>query len=196
MVKTNAFPIAVATILLITPLPSSAWNLICGVSIGVFGASPAMAKVKWQADSDAIKAMSEFYAAIAELQAINIDVILKPGDPERAGEIAKTRNALARFKASRDQLTAAQKMASELITPANPLDSIGKESIGLWKQLAEFNGEFINNLESGSLPNLYRLHDAIDVTQRMNTLGMRASLMHLYQHKAQHSIGGATAKFQ
>ena len=89
---------------------------------------------KWDADSAAIKGMSEFYAGVAELQAVNIEALALPaGDPKKAAEVTKIQNALARFKASRDQLMLAQTTANQLVTQSNPLDSIGKESLGLWK---------------------------------------------------------------
>ena len=193
--KKVAVSTAIALTLAVIPLPSAAWNIICGVSILSFGASTM--STKWEADSAAIKGMSEFYAAIAELQAVNVEALaLKAGDPAKAAEVTKIQSALARFKASRDQLMSAQTKANQLVTAKNPLDNIGKESLGLWKQLADLNSEFIRNLEAGALPDLYRLHEAIDVTQRMNSLGMRASLMHLNQHKTLHSTGGASIKFK
>jgi uncharacterized phage infection (PIP) family protein YhgE len=140
--------------------------------------------------------MSEFYAAIAELQAVNVDALLQATtSAAKSAEVTKTKSAVARFKASRDQLAAATTAANRLVTPANALDSIGKESLALWKQLADLNDEFIKSLEGGALPNLLRLHEAIDLIHRIGNLGMRASLMHLNQQKSQHSPGGAGAKF-
>ena len=195
MIKKIAVPATIAVALAVSPVSSLAWNIVCGVSILSFGA--ATMATKWEADSAAIKGISEFYAAIADLQAVNVDALLQKGaSAAKSNEIAKTQNALARFRASRDQLASAQTKANQLVSPTNPLDNIGKESIALWKQLADLNSEFIRNLEGGTLPDLYRLHEAIDLTHRINNLGMRASLLHLNQHKTHHSTGGSGAKFQ
>ena len=174
-----------------TPLYGHAWNLICGVSIGAFKA--ATMDTKWEADSAAIKGMSEFYGAIAELQSINIENLSIAG--KKAGELPKIAAALARFKASNDQLTQATTKANQLIATTGPADNMGIESMGLWKQLSDRNTRSIKALEANTLPELEDLHGAIEITHRIGNVGMRASLLHLNQHKTHHTAGGPSVKF-
>lgn len=194
MLKKLVLPVA-AALAMSVPVVGYSWNIICGVSILSF--REATMSTKWEADSAAIRATSELYAAIADLQSINVEVALQDASgPEKVKEVTKTTNALAHFKASRDQLAVAQTKAGQMVTASNPLDNIGQESIALWKQLADYEYEFILSLEGGSLPDLYRLHEAIDLIHRIDNLGMRASLMHLNQHKLHHTTGGATTHFK
>lgn len=179
---------ALATI----PLHSQAWNIVCGVSINAFKASTM--DTKWEADAAAIKGMSEFYGAIAELQGINVENLLGGGN-KKPSEQAKVDAAVVRFKASNEQLARAQAKAEELIASTGPVDNMGAASIGLWKQLADRNAVLIKTLEDKQLPELDELHAAIELTHRIGNVGMRASLMHLGQNKTHHTSGGASARF-
>lgn len=63
--------VAAALATFTTPRVTHAWNIICGVSIDLD--SVEIAALKWDADSRALRAISLFYAAVAELQRIEIE---------------------------------------------------------------------------------------------------------------------------
>jgi hypothetical protein len=184
--------VIVISALVASPLYSHAWNIICGVSVLSFKASTM--DTKWEADSAAIRGLSDFYAGVAELQGINIEILLSTSD-KKSAETSRVTAAIAKFKSSNDQLAVAQSKAVQLIAAAGPADSMGSESIAMWKQLADRNSMIVKSLEQKELPDLETLHTAIDLTTRISNLGMRASLLHLGQHKTHHTTGGAAAKF-
>lgn len=174
-----------------TPM-ASAWNIICGISVAVFKA--ASVNSKWEADTAAIRAMAEFYSAIAELQSINVEILLKKNSDNKQEKL-KVMRAIARFKASNSQLDLAAERARELMNIAGPADSMGNASLKFWKELYFNNEKSIKALESNQLPLLEDLHEAIELTQRIQNLGIRASLTHLGAHKEHHTAGGVAAKF-
>ena len=188
----KAVKVLLASALVASPLYGHAWNIICGVSLLSFKASTM--DTKWEADTAAIRAMSEFYAGVAELQSINVELLTTAGNKKQA-ELGRVSAAIARFKASNDQLTQAQTKAGQLTASAGPADNMGNESMAMWKQLATQNGAIIKSLEGKQLPELEVIHGAIDLTHRIGALGMRASLVHLGQHKTHHTAGGTSAKF-
>ena len=196
MLKKTLVPLTIAITAAISP-PTYAWNIVCGISLLSFGDKQINMTTKWEADSSALRGISEFYGAIAELQSINVDIALNHSKSiDKSSETTKISNAAAHFKASSEALSMAASKANQMITSANPADSIGKESMELWAQLDNYNQIFLKNIDAGELPNLYQLHEAIDLTQRIANLGMRASLMHLNQHKEHHTEGGAAAEFK
>jgi hypothetical protein len=185
--------VAVGT--LVSPLPTYAWNIICGASILSFGV--ATISTKWEADSAALRGISAFYAAIADLQNVNVEVATQSATSvNKSGELSKLENASAQFKQSRTSFQEAIVKANQLATPSNPLDNMGTQSIALWQKMADANAKFIAALDGGTLPDLYALHEAIDTIHQIGSLGMRASLMHLNQHKETHTAGGPSVKFK
>ena len=175
--------------------PASAWNIICGISVLSFGAADM--DRKWEADSAALQGIGEFYMALSDMQSINVEFALQDEpSASRDIEISKIDGALERLMESRNSFERAISEAEGMITASNPLDSIGEKSISLWREMVDLNSEFISAMEEGYLPDLYRLHEAIDTIHEIGNLGMRASLMHLNQHETQHSSGGPSARFR
>ncbi|CDZ73258.1 Hypothetical protein NGAL_HAMBI2610_48880 [Neorhizobium galegae bv. orientalis] len=187
--------VAIATVALFSmPVSGYAWNIICGVSVLSFG--DVKMSSKWEADSVAIRGISEFYKAISELQNINVEIALAPASADKLAEITKIQSATTALKASASSFQSAVEKANALSSAANPMDSIGKQSIALWKKMSDYNTAFAKALDGGMLPDLYELHEAIDVVHQIDNLGMRASLMHLNQHKDAHTAGGHAATFK
>jgi hypothetical protein len=186
---------AIAAGVFVSPLPTYAWNIVCGVSILSFGA--ATMSTKWEADSAALRGIGAFYAAIADLQNVNVEIATQSAtSSNKSGEVSKLESASAQFKQSRSLFQEAIAKANQLATPSNPLDNIGTQSIALWQKMADANAKFIAALDGGTLPDLYGLHEAIDTIHQIGSIGMRASLMHLNQHKEAHTTGGPSVKFK
>ena len=184
--KFNCFAILVLGLYL--PTSGYAWNIICGVSTGAFKAG-AM-ETKWEADSNALTAISHFYAGISALQSVNVEYTKLTAPAEkREIEIRKLSKASAFFKESNKSFRKAKEGAAILIKATMPLDDLGKNSIELWKKLETLNDGFINSIDSGTLPSLFKLHDAINITTEILNLGMQASLIHLGQYKLYHTEG-------
>lgn len=180
--------IIVAGAIFALPVTSNAWNIICGISIDAFQKSTM--PTKWEADSAAIMGMSHFYSAISHLQSINVESI------KDDSEVKKIKLAAESFQASNKSLQKALASANELVGKSGPADDFGRQSMGLWKELGAMNDSFIGAINEGHLPNLHNLHKAIEVTQQMSNVGIRASLVHLKGHELHHTEGGAKASFK
>lgn len=181
------------SVLAIFPGACFGWNIICGISIAAFRASSL--DTKWEADTAAIKGISEFHGAIAELQGINTEIILGKS-VDKSLELNKVSQAVKKFEESNKQLDLAVEKAQKLIISAGGADNMGRESMRLWQELHRHNSKFIKSLRGKQLPELEELHSAIEITQQIGNIGMRASLLHLGQNKMQHTTGGMNATFK
>ncbi len=189
----SVFTLLAVTILL--SIPARAHNVVCGVSVSAFHTQQM--NTKWDADSAAIRGISAFWAAIADLQSVNVEIAIQSTPSAgKSVEVSKLEDASTQFKTSKTQFEDALQKANQLVTPTNPLDNFGTQSIELWQKMIAFDKAFSAALDEGSVPDLHSLHDAIDTVQRLVNLGMRASVMHLNQQREFHTSGGPTVKFK
>ena len=192
MRKRNKFfnILLIVAVILVIPVSNYAWNIICGISVNVFMAKTM--PTKWEADSSALKGISSFYAAIAELQNVNVE----PASIKSTAEVHKIELANQLFKESNSHLRSAKNNAQKLIESTSSPDKFGQDSIALWAQLEDLNSKFIANIELGHLPDLSELHNAVEITQKISSLGIKASRIHLDTQELYHTAGGKNTPFK
>lgn len=166
----------------LTPVPSLAWNLICGVSIGLQVASVDTEK-KWDADSYAIKGMGMYYLAISDLQRIqiNADSVVNPNT--LSGEGSSIDEAIKYLGESQSNFTEALDMAKSL--------GLGDDKgLGYLTQLIERTQSLKAQLEANSLPNLDEIHETTSLVVSYTQYGMELSMKHLEMGVSGHGKGG------
>lgn len=168
----------------ITAAPAKAWNLICGVSIGLMADIPV--ENKWNADSNSLYGVSHFYAAVAELQRIQINDDNTFVDPvsDRFDRTA-TAQAAIELKNSVDSFTEGLAIAEQY--------NLGDEKgLGLLKSLIDGTTNLYETIESRkTLPTLGEVQAVALNISEFTAYGIELSNQHLGMGMQGHGVGGS-----
>lgn len=173
---------AVAATVTFSPVPAQAWNLICGISVGL---SVSDAKRKWDADSYANKGMGLFYMAISDLQRLQLN---EDGTVENPtvldGDERSSDRALRYLSESVDSYERALEIASQ--------EGLGDErGLTMLRSLAEQTAAMRNQLADNTLPEVTAFHTTTQLLMEYTQYGIELSNHHLEMGMAGHAEGGS-----
>lgn len=177
---------------------ANAWNIVCGaVCIGVT-TDKAMDKAmatKWKSDSEALAGLGKFYLALSQLQAVEVGNITDESKKtEKTGEIDRIAQAKGLLTEASQHLATAISAAEELIPSIGAEDAaMSKLSVGRYKQLKELVDSFVKDIGARHLPDLAKLHEALDLAIKITSFGRDVSQSHV--GVMGHTQGGPAVKW-
>ncbi len=174
-----------AAILLVIPSTTSAWNIICGISISKKSMDRDMGQIKWDADSRALRGISLFYAAVSELQRIELKKDGKIRIPNSLWrpDVSAIEQAVFLLRSSAIELNLSLKLANEY--------KLGDDK-GL-KLLNDIHGSvnrIYNELNENNAPTLDTMHSIARNVKDFVEHGIELSKMHLERGLPGHGRGG------
>lgn len=186
MLKERFFPkvllMVIAGAIALAPQASNAWNLICGVSIRKVDNPDA--QQKWDADSYALKGISNYFYAVSELQRLELFDDGTVGVPRSLfRETSAIEEAIQALAASSQNFSRALEIAN-----ANELgDDTG---LGLLAVMQEQTTAMAAQLQNGELPNLEEFHAITGAVVAFTQHGVTLSNEHLNMGLSGHGAGG------
>jgi hypothetical protein len=186
------FVMAVATVFLVTVTGRLfAWNLVCGISFNVV--DPGLRSQKWTSDSEALNGVGHFYLGIAHLQNVEVEYISDL--TKRAVEVAKIDKAKDELEQASKHLSMAIDAGEKLAAKAGNEDAkaLSELSLRRYKALQQHIDSFVKAIEGRTLPELDKVHAALDLVIQITAFGRDVSLSHVGMHG--HSLGGHHVKW-
>ena len=174
---------------------TNAWNIVCGaVCIGAPSGMKTMS-TKWKSDSEALAGLGNFYLALSQLQAVEVsNISADTKKAEMTTEINHVDQAKSLFTETSKHLSAAISAAQELIPSVSGEDAaMSNLSVGRYKQLKDLVDSFVKAIEAHHLPELSKLHEALDLTMKISSFGRDVSQSHV--GAMGHSQGGESVKW-
>ena len=191
--KHSSKPIATALLTLVVAVPSVsyAWNIICGISVGMVQESFAeISGKKWEADSHALRGIGLFYLAVSELQRIEL-----PNKEDVKGDVIvpnslwhqdtpSTSEAIKLLAGSANEVERSLVLAKEY--------GLGDDKgLTLLSQLQEsLNSSRQVMSDEGKLPDLKTMHNIARAINEYVEHGITLSVNHLGKGLEGHGTGG------
>jgi hypothetical protein len=199
--KRNLFAL-VAVLLLFCPLAAKAWNIVCGVSIAYVGEckdGPNLLAKQYQVDATLLKGISEYHAAMGELQQVDIPA-LKAG---KAGEKdkAQIKSGETRLKASADLFKSAVRDGNQLLKdfdaarckPVAAERTTALDTLRQAQKMADHLDSMLKKISSNTLPSVSSVHDGLTIIGKVTANGLKLSKAHM--GKTHHSGAREEVKF-
>ncbi|ANL84616.1 hypothetical protein [Rhizobium phaseoli] len=166
--------------------PANAWNIICGVSINLQASDNNR---KWDADSSALYGVSHFYAAVAEMQRLQLrDDKTFANPPSQRSDKTAIEQAAIELKNSSDAFGRSLKLAQAY--------NLGDEKgLALLKRLSEGVTKLYETIEfDRALPTLSSLQAVAKDINEFTAYGIELSNKHLGMKMPGHGSGGSDYK--
>jgi hypothetical protein len=186
MLKNTIATVAVLACYVGATDPVKAWNLVCGVSINMAAKENDR---KWDADSSALYGISHFYAAVAELQRLQLNNDKSFTNPtSQLSDKSATEQSTIDLKKSVDAFSRGLKLAEEY--------NLGDEKgLKLLKALVEGTTKLYETIEyKRVLPTLTDVQAVSKNINEFTAYGIELSQKHLGMSMRGHGIGGAEYK--
>lgn len=168
------------------PSASHAWNIICGITIGMTQDSAEVSSVKWDADSRALRGIGLFYMAISELQRIEI---MESEDPEIPNSLwrpntSSTSEAIRLLADSANEIEQSLALAEEHRLG----DDVGLSLLNLLRESIRSSHQAMS--ADNVLPDLETMHSIARLIDQYVEYGITLSVDHIEKGLKGHGTGG------